>query len=199
MDGRRNRKEETERGKEGWREECGKFLYFLKRGRCRWGWLLFSVKCVLQKEKRRKCFIIEFALFSVLIFRWNLPALCSGARTFSPLQLLDSAHNATGGPSHLSSHLPSDRTHLFLWPSVPHMISYLIGRLCISTWFFIGSWPFLGNAEQGRIWGQLVSHLPINSCLMVSKSILPPDYSVTFMNAVFHNWIQIICLSIDKL
>lgn len=37
MDGRRNRKEEIERGKEGWREECGKFFYFLKCGRCRWG------------------------------------------------------------------------------------------------------------------------------------------------------------------
>lgn len=117
---------------------------------------------------RRKCFIIGFALYSVLIFRWNRTAICSLARTFSPLQLFKIQHTMQLEPPGISPPCSLQTENLCI-AYISLLLSYLIGWLCIPTWFFIGSWPFPGNTQQRRIRGQLVCRLLINSCLVVSN------------------------------
>lgn len=148
---------------------------------------------------RRKCFIIGFALYSVLIFRWNRTAICSLARTFSPLQLFKIQHTMQLEPPGISPPCSLQTEYLCI-AYISLLLSYLIGWLCIPTWFFIGSWPFPGNTQQRRIRGQLVFRLLINSCLVVSNNILPYNYSVTLswmqFSAIEFKWFA---FSIDKL
>ena len=71
------------------------------------------------------------------------------------------------------------------------MISYLIGWVCISTWFLIGHWHFPGPLSSTD-WN--TAHLSSScNCLVVSNNISFMIILLVFPDAVFYKWVQVVC------